>query len=55
MPQLDLSPWFLVLFLTWSVFLLIVPQKVLAHSFPFKPNSRHTKTTNLNNWNWSWH
>nr|YP_009674069.1 ATP synthase F0 subunit 8 [Uranoscopus cognatus]QDC33614.1 ATP synthase F0 subunit 8 [Uranoscopus cognatus]QDC33627.1 ATP synthase F0 subunit 8 [Uranoscopus cognatus] len=54
MPQLNPSPWFSTLVLSWVVFLVIIPPKILAHAFPNKPAPKNTNETSTFNWNWPW-
>nr|YP_003345155.1 ATP synthase F0 subunit 8 [Anarchias sp. Ansp]BAI53176.1 ATPase subunit 8 [Anarchias sp. Ansp] len=55
MPQLNPSPWFMILVFSWMVFLLIAPAKVMAHTFTNEPGQLTTKSTKTNPWNWPWH
>nr|WPM97885.1 ATP synthase F0 subunit 8 [Argyropelecus olfersii] len=54
MPQLNPAPWFAILVFSWLIFLIIIPPKVLAHTFPNEPllNTDNIKTEP---WNWPWH
>nr|BBU26102.1 ATPase subunit 8 [Ichthyscopus lebeck] len=54
MPQLDPTPWFLVLIFSWAVFLTIIPPKVMAHLSPNKPAQKDTKEACTLNWAWPW-
>nr|ALR69032.1 ATP synthase F0 subunit 8 [Apistogramma cacatuoides] len=55
MPQLNPLPWFPILVFSWLVFLIIVPQKILAHPFPNGPTPQNLKTLKTNSWDWPWH
>nr|BBH37360.1 ATPase subunit 8 [Uropterygius concolor]BBH37373.1 ATPase subunit 8 [Uropterygius concolor] len=55
MPQLNPSPWFVILVFSWLVFLLIAPTKVMAHTFTNDPNQTTKKSIKTNPWNWPWH
>nr|AAP75201.1 ATP synthase 8 [Chromis agilis]AAP75203.1 ATP synthase 8 [Chromis agilis]WNH20637.1 ATP synthase F0 subunit 8 [Chromis agilis] len=55
MPQLNPSPWFLILVLSWLVFLTLLPPKVLAHLSPNEPAPQSTETPQMESWNWPWH
>nr|YP_004347944.1 ATP synthase F0 subunit 8 [Chelonodontops pleurospilus]BAK09929.1 ATPase subunit 8 [Chelonodontops pleurospilus] len=55
MPQLNPSPWFAIMLLTWSVFLIIIPPKVMAHTFPNEPASQDTQALKTKSWTWPWH
>nr|AFY11273.1 ATPase subunit 8 [Centromochlus existimatus] len=55
MPQLNPAPWFAILVFSWLVFLTVVPQKVLNHSFTNEITTMSTKPHKSNIWNWPWH
>nr|AFY11253.1 ATPase subunit 8 [Centromochlus existimatus] len=55
MPQLNPAPWFAILVFSWLVFLTVIPQKVLNHSFTNEITTMSTKAPKSNNWNWPWH
>nr|NP_073655.1 ATP synthase F0 subunit 8 [Diplophos taenia]BAB20724.1 ATPase subunit 8 [Diplophos sp. MM-1999] len=54
MPQLNPSPWFAILLFSWLVFLIILPPKIIAHTFPGEP-ALSTEKTKTEPWNWPWH
>nr|NP_443337.1 ATP synthase F0 subunit 8 [Percopsis transmontana]UXB58982.1 ATP synthase F0 subunit 8 [Percopsis transmontana]BAB70148.1 ATPase subunit 8 [Percopsis transmontana] len=54
MPQLNPSPWFMVLVFSWLVFLTILPPKIVAHTFPNDPAAQSTETTKTEPWSWPW-
>nr|YP_008593513.1 ATP synthase F0 subunit 8 [Sphyraena japonica]BAN83455.1 ATPase subunit 8 [Sphyraena japonica] len=54
MPQLDTGPWLIILFMSWSTFLVFVPPKVLAHKFPYLPSLQSTVKPKHMNWFWPW-
>nr|YP_003345077.1 ATP synthase F0 subunit 8 [Kaupichthys hyoproroides]BAI53202.1 ATPase subunit 8 [Kaupichthys hyoproroides] len=54
MPQLNPAPWFSILLFSWMVFLMIIPTKVMAHTFNNEPNLQSTKTPETTHWNWPW-
>nr|YP_002154573.1 ATP synthase F0 subunit 8 [Iso hawaiiensis]BAG69263.1 ATPase subunit 8 [Iso hawaiiensis] len=55
MPQLNPLPWFLFLFISWTVFAFIIPPKVLAHNFPNDPLATTAEKTKTQPWAWQWH
>nr|YP_010960474.1 ATP synthase F0 subunit 8 [Lepidopus altifrons]WNH37851.1 ATP synthase F0 subunit 8 [Lepidopus altifrons] len=55
MPQLDRSPWFAILLLSWLIFLVVIPAKVTSHFFPNSPTVKDTKTRKNLPWTWLWH
>nr|YP_009312130.1 ATP synthase F0 subunit 8 [Chagunius chagunio]BAV71501.1 ATPase subunit 8 [Chagunius chagunio] len=54
MPQLNPSPWFAILLLSWMTFLIIIPAKVLAHNSPNEPVPVSTEEHKTEPWTWSW-
>nr|BDB39379.1 ATPase subunit 8 [Tridentiger kuroiwae]BDB39392.1 ATPase subunit 8 [Tridentiger kuroiwae] len=54
MPQLNPSPWFIILVFSWLVFLTIVVPKTLNHTFPNEPTLQSTQTLKTNPWHWPW-
>nr|WNH22730.1 ATP synthase F0 subunit 8 [Uropterygius macularius] len=55
MPQLNPSPWFMILVFSWMVFLAIAPTKVMAHTFINEPAQPAAKSIKTSPWNWPWH
>nr|AOS51664.1 ATP synthase F0 subunit 8 [Istiblennius dussumieri] len=55
MPQLNPAPWFMIFTLSWLVFLIIIPPKVLAHSFPNEPSPTSAEKPEVTPWNWPWY
>nr|YP_009034287.1 ATP synthase F0 subunit 8 [Amolops mantzorum]AHZ87101.1 ATP synthase F0 subunit 8 [Amolops mantzorum] len=53
MPQLNPSPWFFYLLLTWLILLFLTPNKILGHINLNEPNPKSTKTNNFT-WTWPW-
>uniref|UniRef100_UPI0030E38492 ATP synthase F0 subunit 8 n=1 Tax=Megalechis thoracata TaxID=245781 RepID=UPI0030E38492 len=54
MPQLDPTPWFPILLLSWFMLLTIVTNKTLNYTVtnnigPLNPHNLETKT-----WEWTW-
>nr|YP_001491270.1 ATP synthase F0 subunit 8 [Lethrinus obsoletus]BAF51781.1 ATPase subunit 8 [Lethrinus obsoletus]BAQ20894.1 ATPase subunit 8 [Lethrinus obsoletus] len=54
MPQLNPSPWFLILVFTWLVFLYFLPPKVLGHKYPNDPNPTTAEKPKTASWAWPW-
>nr|WNH23731.1 ATP synthase F0 subunit 8 [Poromitra crassiceps] len=54
MPQLNPSPWFAILVFSWLIFLVFLPPKVLAHTFPNEPSTQSTESAQTQSWNWPW-
>nr|YP_010149408.1 ATP synthase F0 subunit 8 [Heniochus chrysostomus]QQV70745.1 ATP synthase F0 subunit 8 [Heniochus chrysostomus] len=55
MPQLDPTPWFPTLTLSWLVFLTILPLKIMAHVSPNGFNPAEMKKFQAKTWAWPWH
>nr|YP_009311337.1 ATP synthase F0 subunit 8 [Balantiocheilos melanopterus]BAV70110.1 ATPase subunit 8 [Balantiocheilos melanopterus] len=54
MPQLNPDPWFTILMFSWSVFLIIIPAKILNHTSPNEPTQTSAEEHKNDSWNWSW-
>ncbi|YP_006665913.1 ATP synthase F0 subunit 8 (mitochondrion) [Oryzias melastigma] len=54
MPQLNPAPWFAILIFSWLVFLIFIPQKVLAYKFLNEPAPQNVKKSSSTNWLWPW-
>nr|YP_003457256.1 ATP synthase F0 subunit 8 [Chaunax pictus]BAC23324.1 ATPase subunit 8 [Chaunax penicillatus]BAI77044.1 ATPase subunit 8 [Chaunax pictus] len=54
MPQLNPTPWLYILLLTWLIFLVVLPPKIMAHVFPNMPHLHHIFNFQTNNWYWPW-
>nr|YP_009685807.1 ATP synthase F0 subunit 8 [Nothobranchius ocellatus]QDU91809.1 ATP synthase F0 subunit 8 [Nothobranchius ocellatus] len=55
MPQLNPAPWFTILLFAWLIFLIAIPPKVLAHTYPNNALSQEVSYSKTESWNWSWH
>nr|YP_010700695.1 ATP synthase F0 subunit 8 [Brachyistius frenatus]QUJ18215.1 ATP synthase protein 8 [Brachyistius frenatus]WCI18986.1 ATP synthase F0 subunit 8 [Brachyistius frenatus]WMI35746.1 ATP synthase F0 subunit 8 [Brachyistius frenatus] len=55
MPQLNPSPWFVILIFSWVIFSAIIPPKILAHLFQNDPSSQSAKKSGAKSWGWPWH
>nr|QZL13639.1 ATP synthase F0 subunit 8 [Electrophorus voltai] len=53
MPQLDPSPWFLILLFTWIIFTTMPLLKLMKHDFINEP--MHMNPTSPKTWTWPWH
>nr|QOJ44802.1 ATP synthase F0 subunit 8 [Ameerega hahneli] len=53
MPQLDPSPWFFILFTSWTIFLLFAPLKVSKFFFLSDPDKKASQNLNKS-WLWPW-
>nr|YP_010133064.1 ATP synthase F0 subunit 8 [Ophichthys cuchia]QWE36556.1 ATP synthase F0 subunit 8 [Ophichthys cuchia]UZC55292.1 ATP synthase subunit 8 [Ophichthys cuchia] len=55
MPQLNPSPWLMILIFSWMIFLYFIPPKVSAHIFPHEPLPITIENFTTESWNWPWH
>nr|ARF05748.1 ATP synthase F0 subunit 8 [Hisonotus thayeri] len=55
MPQLNPAPWFTILVFSWLVFLTLIPNKVLSHTFTNEPTPTNSQKLKSETWNWPWH
>nr|YP_008592597.1 ATP synthase F0 subunit 8 [Novumbra hubbsi]UXB60126.1 ATP synthase F0 subunit 8 [Novumbra hubbsi]BAN81600.1 ATPase subunit 8 [Novumbra hubbsi] len=55
MPQLNPAPWFSILVFSWLVFLIIIPSKIINHTFNNEPLPMNTEKTKTDPWNWPWY
>nr|YP_009446491.1 ATP synthase F0 subunit 8 [Bokermannohyla alvarengai]ATY40979.1 ATP synthase F0 subunit 8 [Bokermannohyla alvarengai] len=53
MPQLNPSPWFLILMSSWVIFLIFLPLKVPSYHYPNEP-SLHLNEGLNKPWLWLW-
>nr|YP_007475488.1 ATP synthase F0 subunit 8 [Phoxinus phoxinus]BAM78593.1 ATPase subunit-8 [Phoxinus phoxinus] len=54
MPQLNPNPWFMILALSWVVFLIVVPAKVWNHLTPNEPAPMNEEKHKTEPWDWPW-
>nr|YP_010235102.1 ATP synthase F0 subunit 8 [Treron curvirostra]QTC30674.1 ATP synthase F0 subunit 8 [Treron curvirostra] len=54
MPQLNPSPWFFTLLLSWLVFSLIIQPKLLSFTPTNPPSNKLLLTTKTTPWTWPW-
>nr|AEX10798.1 ATPase8 [Phrynosoma ditmarsi] len=54
MPQLNPSPWFLILLMTWAMLMFIFLNKTLNTLFPNTLTKNQSKTMPLTPWTWPW-
>nr|YP_010940070.1 ATP synthase F0 subunit 8 [Porochilus rendahli]WLN31573.1 ATP synthase F0 subunit 8 [Porochilus rendahli] len=55
MPQLNPSPWLAILLFSWLIFLTIIPNKVLKHTFNNESTALNIKKLTPHTWNWPWY
>nr|ABA39009.1 ATP synthase F0 subunit 8 [Leucopternis melanops]ABA39011.1 ATP synthase F0 subunit 8 [Leucopternis melanops] len=54
MPQLNPTPWFLIMTLSWLTFTMIIQPKLLPFIPPNTPSTKPTAITHTPSWNWPW-
>nr|QUJ18300.1 ATP synthase protein 8 [Chromis vanderbilti] len=54
MPQLNPAPWFYIMVLAWTAFLVCVPHKVIAFSYSIDSSTPSSDEQEKLNWNWPW-
>uniref|UniRef100_A0AAU6QDN4 ATP synthase complex subunit 8 n=1 Tax=Pyronotanthias smithvanizi TaxID=3363808 RepID=A0AAU6QDN4_9TELE len=55
MPQLNPAPWFLILVFSWLVFLIVLPPKVISHTFPNELSQQASHSYKTKSWSWPWY
>nr|YP_004285805.1 ATP synthase F0 subunit 8 [Leptotila verreauxi]ADM26381.1 ATP synthase F0 subunit 8 [Leptotila verreauxi] len=54
MPQLNPSPWFFTMLLSWLTFSLIIQPKLLQFIPTNPPINKTSTTTKTTPWTWPW-
>nr|YP_010703116.1 ATP synthase F0 subunit 8 [Channa andrao]WCO10538.1 ATP synthase F0 subunit 8 [Channa andrao] len=54
MPQLNPTPWFAILILTWLVLVAVVFPNILMFTFPNDPTLLDSNPILAEPWNWPW-
>nr|YP_010133051.1 ATP synthase F0 subunit 8 [Proterorhinus semilunaris]QWE36517.1 ATP synthase F0 subunit 8 [Proterorhinus semilunaris]QWE37270.1 ATP synthase F0 subunit 8 [Proterorhinus semilunaris]QWE37322.1 ATP synthase F0 subunit 8 [Proterorhinus semilunaris] len=54
MPQLNPTPWFIMLVSCWIVLLILIVPKVLAHTYCNSPAHQSAHVPNTTSWAWLW-
>nr|NP_739650.1 ATP synthase F0 subunit 8 [Bassozetus zenkevitchi]BAC23181.1 ATPase subunit 8 [Bassozetus zenkevitchi] len=54
MPQLNPGPWLMILIFAWTVLLVVIPPKILAHTYPNEPTAQNNKAPESQPWNLPW-
>nr|ADA58039.1 ATP synthase F0 subunit 8 [Buteo swainsoni]ADA58041.1 ATP synthase F0 subunit 8 [Buteo swainsoni] len=54
MPQLNPTPWFLIMTLSWLTFTMIIQPKLLPFTPTNTPSTKPTTITHTPSWNWPW-
>nr|YP_009318471.1 ATP synthase F0 subunit 8 [Caloenas maculata]APA17082.1 ATP synthase F0 subunit 8 [Caloenas maculata] len=54
MPQLNPSPWFLTMLLSWLTFSLIIQPKLLSFITTNSPSDKSTTAMKTTPWTWPW-
>nr|YP_009991925.1 ATP synthase F0 subunit 8 [Nothoprocta ornata]YP_009991938.1 ATP synthase F0 subunit 8 [Nothoprocta pentlandii]QNN84799.1 ATP synthase F0 subunit 8 [Nothoprocta ornata]QNN84812.1 ATP synthase F0 subunit 8 [Nothoprocta pentlandii] len=54
MPQLNPGPWFLIMVLSWLIFLFILQPKSLSFMSSNSPSNKTNPTFQSSPWLWPW-
>nr|QNS38346.1 ATP synthase F0 subunit 8 [Cisticola juncidis] len=54
MPQLNPSPWFFIMLISWLTFSMIIQPKILSMTSPNPPSSKATPIASTTPWTWPW-
>nr|ABA39013.1 ATP synthase F0 subunit 8 [Parabuteo leucorrhous]ADA58087.1 ATP synthase F0 subunit 8 [Parabuteo leucorrhous]ADA58091.1 ATP synthase F0 subunit 8 [Parabuteo leucorrhous] len=54
MPQLNPTPWFPIMMLSWLTFTLIIQPKLLSFIPTNTPSTMPNTTIHTPSWNWPW-
>nr|AKJ76829.1 ATP synthase F0 subunit 8 [Gambelia wislizenii] len=54
MPQLNPSPWFLVMLLTWTILMFIMLNKTLNLKYLNTPMQKESEMLTPAPWTWPW-
>nr|YP_010248599.1 ATP synthase F0 subunit 8 [Abramites hypselonotus]QTS03710.1 ATP synthase F0 subunit 8 [Abramites hypselonotus] len=54
MPQLNPSPWFMILLFSWLVLITIIPLKIMKHTITNDPTMLAAMQPEIEPWNWPW-
>nr|YP_010567833.1 ATP synthase F0 subunit 8 [Noturus leptacanthus]UZC55474.1 ATP synthase subunit 8 [Noturus leptacanthus]UZC55487.1 ATP synthase subunit 8 [Noturus leptacanthus]UZC55500.1 ATP synthase subunit 8 [Noturus leptacanthus] len=55
MPQLNPAPWFMILVYSWLILLMMIPNKVLNHTFTNDIATLGAEKLKSSTWTWPWH
>nr|YP_010937956.1 ATP synthase F0 subunit 8 [Pegasus laternarius]WKY95811.1 ATP synthase F0 subunit 8 [Pegasus laternarius] len=55
MPQLNPSPWFLIMLFCWLIILTTALPKIMQFTTPNEPLNQNTKPLKTTPWNYQWH
>nr|QXU60194.1 ATP synthase F0 subunit 8 [Margaroperdix madagarensis] len=54
MPQLNPTPWFMIMLMTWFTYSLLIQPKLLSFTSTNTPSNKTTPTTKPTPWAWPW-
>nr|ABY73814.1 ATPase 8 [Urosaurus nigricaudus] len=55
MPQLNPSPWFLIMILIWTALMMLFLNKALTMLYPNSPMETDSKSKPPSSWTWPWY
>nr|QOD97859.1 ATP synthase F0 subunit 8 [Glaucidium brasilianum] len=54
MPQLNPSPWLLIMLVSWYTFTIMMQPKISSFTLTALPSNKPLTTTNTTPWTWPW-
>nr|YP_007624648.1 ATP synthase F0 subunit 8 [Tachycineta thalassina]AEX37379.1 ATP synthase F0 subunit 8 [Tachycineta thalassina] len=54
MPQLNPTPWFFIMLISWLTFSLLIQPKILTFLSTNPPSSKALTTPTTPSWTWPW-
>nr|YP_009943813.1 ATP synthase F0 subunit 8 [Tachuris rubrigastra]QOD95644.1 ATP synthase F0 subunit 8 [Tachuris rubrigastra] len=54
MPQLNPSPWFFIMLISWYTFSFLLQPKIILFTPTNSPSNKELTTMKTTSWNWPW-
>nr|YP_007624700.1 ATP synthase F0 subunit 8 [Tachycineta albilinea]AEX37431.1 ATP synthase F0 subunit 8 [Tachycineta albilinea] len=54
MPQLNPTPWFFIMLISWLTFSLLIQPKILTFLSTNPPSNKTPATPTTTSWTWPW-
>nr|YP_097132.1 ATP synthase F0 subunit 8 [Plethodon elongatus]AAU20569.1 ATP synthase F0 subunit 8 [Plethodon elongatus] len=54
MPQLNPGPWFIILFMSWLIYMTIISPKINKFKMSHQPTTQNINKDKPQPWNWPW-
>nr|ABY73856.1 ATPase 8 [Urosaurus graciosus]ABY73858.1 ATPase 8 [Urosaurus graciosus] len=55
MPQLNPSPWFLIMLMVWTILMTLFFNKTLTMLYPNTPTEPTSEDSTKPSWTWPWY